>query len=101
MPTYEYECDACAHRFETVQRMSDAPLTECPECGKHIRRVLSAGIGIAFKGSGFYANDKSKKAEKPAAKAPAADKACAAAKATTTAEKTAACAACPAATAAS
>jgi len=94
MPTYEYECDSCAHRFETVQKMSDAPLTECPECGKHIRRVLSAGIGIAFKGSGFYANDKSKKAPKPADKTPSCP-------AATPAEKAAACAHCPASSAAS
>jgi putative FmdB family regulatory protein len=83
MPTYEYECDSCAHRFEAVQKMADAPLSECPECGEHVRRVLSANIGIAFKGSGFYANDtkktQEKKEEKPVEKkesAPACPAAC-------------------------
>ncbi len=57
MPTYEYACDSCGHGFETVQKMSDAPLTACPECGKAVRRVLSGGIAISFKGSGFYVND--------------------------------------------
>lgn len=57
MPTYEYACDSCGHGFETVQKMFDAPLTACPECGKAVRRVLSGGIAISFKGSGFYVND--------------------------------------------
>jgi putative FmdB family regulatory protein len=64
MPTYEYECESCAHRFEAVQKMIDAPLTKCPVCNKKIHRVLSGGIGISFQGSGFYIND-SKKQEKP------------------------------------
>jgi predicted nucleic acid-binding Zn ribbon protein len=59
--------------------MSDAPLSECPECGKKIRRVLSADIGIAFRGSGFYATDAKKAKEKkdepkPAEKKDSADK---------------------------
>lgn len=58
MPTYEYECDSCGHGFETVQKMIDAPLKICPKCGKAVRRVLSGGIGISFKGSGFYVTDK-------------------------------------------
>ncbi len=57
MPTYDYACDSCGHRFEAVQKMSDEALTSCPECGKAIRRVLSGGIAISFKGSGFYVND--------------------------------------------
>ena len=57
MPTYEYACDACGHGFEAFQKMSDAPLDTCPECGKKVRRVLSGGIGINFRGSGFYVND--------------------------------------------
>ncbi len=56
MPTYEYLCQACSHRFETWQKMTDEPLTICPECGKHIRRVLFPA-GIVFKGSGFYKTD--------------------------------------------
>lgn len=58
MPTYEYECDSCGHGFETVQKMMDEPLKICPKCGKSLRRVLSGGIGISFKGSGFYVTDK-------------------------------------------
>ncbi|MBA2284207.1 MAG: zinc ribbon domain-containing protein [Ktedonobacteraceae bacterium] len=56
MPTYEYLCQACSHRFETWQRMIEEPLTTCPECGGHIRRVLFPA-GIVFKGSGFYKTD--------------------------------------------
>src|SRR5262245_40881456 len=56
MPTYEYLCKTCSHRFETVQKMTDAPLTVCPECGGYIRRVLFPA-GIVFKGSGFYKTD--------------------------------------------
>ncbi|HLG63992.1 MAG TPA: FmdB family zinc ribbon protein [Ktedonosporobacter sp.] len=56
MPTYEYLCQTCSHRFETWQKMTDEPLTICPECGNHIRRVLYPA-GIVFKGSGFYKTD--------------------------------------------
>jgi putative FmdB family regulatory protein len=62
MPTYEYECLSCGHHFDVFQSMSDDPLTLCPECGKKIRRVMSGGFGVIFKGSGFYKND-SRKAE--------------------------------------
>jgi len=58
MPTYEYACSTCRHRFEAWQKMSDEPLTICPECGAHIRRVLYPA-GIVFKGSGFYKTDQS------------------------------------------
>ncbi len=61
MPTYEYECNGCGHRFEVFQKMSDNPLDTCPECGKQVRRILSGGLGIRFKGSGFYVTDSSKK----------------------------------------
>ncbi len=57
MPTYEYACDSCGNGFEAFQKMSEAPLASCPECGQKIRRVLSGGLGISFKGSGFYVND--------------------------------------------
>ena len=57
MPTYEYECTSCKHRFETFQSMMDDPLDECPECGKKIRRLIGGGMGIIFKGSGFYSTD--------------------------------------------
>ena len=48
MPTYDYACDDCGHTFEAFQKMSDPVLTECPVCGKHVHRVLSASIGIKF-----------------------------------------------------
>ncbi len=59
MPTYEYVCNQCNHRFETWQKMSDDPLDTCPKCGQHIRRVLFPA-GIVFKGSGFYKTDHAK-----------------------------------------
>ena len=58
MPTYEYLCRECSHRFETRQKMIDEPLTICPECGGPIRRVLFPA-GIVFKGPGFYKTDHS------------------------------------------
>ncbi|MBL8926856.1 MAG: FmdB family transcriptional regulator [Pseudonocardia sp.] len=56
MPTYQYACTACGHRFEAVQRFSDASLTDCPECAGRLRKVFSS-VGIVFKGSGFYRTD--------------------------------------------
>jgi putative FmdB family regulatory protein len=56
MPTYEYLCKSCNHRFEQWQKMTDDPLEICPECGGHVRRVLYPA-GIVFKGSGFYKTD--------------------------------------------
>ena len=69
MPTYEYLCQTCSHRFETWQKMTDEPLTTCPECGNHIRRVLYPA-GVVFKGSGFYKTDH---AEKKAATVPSSN----------------------------
>lgn len=56
MPTYAYRCSTCSHAFEVVQRFSDDPLTECPECGGTVRKVFHP-VGIVFKGSGWYIND--------------------------------------------
>lgn len=56
MPTYQYACTACDHRFEAVQSFSDDALTECPACGGKLRKVFSS-VGIVFKGSGFYRTD--------------------------------------------
>ena len=56
MPTYEYRCSA-GHEFERFQRMSEEPLRECPTCGAPAERILSAGAGLLFKGSGFYITD--------------------------------------------
>lgn len=58
MPTYDYECDACQHKFEIFQNMSDELLTKCPKCKKKkLRRLFGAGAAIMFKGSGFYQTD--------------------------------------------
>ena len=57
MPTYDYECTSCGHLFEAFQSMSEAPLKDCPVCGKEVRRLIGAGLGIIFKGSGFYSTD--------------------------------------------
>jgi len=56
MPTYEYECQQCHERVEAVQSFSDAPLVTCPTCGGELRKVFS-GVGIVFKGAGFYKTD--------------------------------------------
>ncbi|MHA6796738.1 FmdB family zinc ribbon protein [Pseudonocardia bannensis] len=56
MPTYQYACTACEHRFEAVQSFSDDSLTECPVCQGPLRKVFSS-VGIVFKGSGFYRTD--------------------------------------------
>ena len=57
MPTYAYLCNACGHRMEAVQRMSEDALTDCPECGKpELARQISA-VGFALKGTGWYVTD--------------------------------------------
>jgi putative FmdB family regulatory protein len=56
VPTYQYACTACGHKFEAVQSFSDASLTDCPECAGRLRKVFSS-VGIVFKGSGFYRTD--------------------------------------------
>jgi putative FmdB family regulatory protein len=60
MPLYEYECDACAHRFERIQKFSDPLADTCPKCGGHVHKLLSSPA-IQFKGSGFYITDYPKK----------------------------------------
>jgi putative FmdB family regulatory protein len=57
MPTYEYKCEDCGYTFEKFQAMRDKALTKCPKCEGRVRRLISGGGGIIFKGSGFYAND--------------------------------------------
>ncbi|MDI5975293.1 FmdB family zinc ribbon protein [Amycolatopsis magusensis] len=56
MPTYQYACKECDHRFEAVQSFSDDSLTECPQCTGPLRKLYGA-VGVIFKGSGFYRND--------------------------------------------
>lgn len=62
MPLYEYQCDACAHRFEVIQQYKDAPIDVCPKCGGTVKKLLSSPA-IQFKGSGFYITDYARKGE--------------------------------------
>ena len=57
MPTYDYRCLSCKHQYEVVQKMSDSPRKRCPKCGKKVERLIGAGAGLLFKGSGFYITD--------------------------------------------
>ena len=76
MPTYEYECQNCGHKFELLRSMNAKPVKDCPKCKKGaVKRLISSGVGIIFKGSGFYQTDyKNKKKEKPATKCESAGK---------------------------
>ena len=60
MPLYEYQCDSCGHRFEVIQKYSDAPVEACPSCPGTVRRLLSSPA-IQFKGSGWYITDYARK----------------------------------------
>jgi putative FmdB family regulatory protein len=57
MPTYDYECTKCGHRFELFQKMTDPPRRRCPKCRGAVRRLIGAGAGLIFKGSGFHITD--------------------------------------------
>lgn len=58
MPTYDYACSACGHRFEEFQSISAEPLKKCPACKKSkLERLIGPGAGVIFKGSGFYQTD--------------------------------------------
>ena len=57
MPTYEYACSSCDTTHDIVQKMTDPTLTECPVCGDPTLRKVFNGVGVVFKGSGFYRND--------------------------------------------
>lgn len=69
MPTYEYRCTQCSHQFEQLQSIKDDPLQTCPRCGGPVKRLIGAGAGIIFKGSGFYITDYRSESYKKAAKA--------------------------------
>lgn len=81
MPTYDYECDACGHKFELFQGINAPVETKCPECKKKkLRRLFGTGGAIVFKGSGFYQTDyrsdsykKGASADKPAGDAKSSD----------------------------
>ena len=57
MPTYEYECLSCKHKFEILQSITATPKTKCPQCGKKLKKLISSTAGFIFKGKGFYATD--------------------------------------------
>ena len=57
MPTYDYKCLACDVRFEKFQGITAPPIEECPECSGKVKRLIGAGAGLIFKGSGFYTTD--------------------------------------------
>ncbi|KPK99080.1 MAG: FmdB family transcriptional regulator [candidate division Zixibacteria bacterium SM23_73_2] len=57
MPTYEYLCQSCGFKFDAFQRMTDEPLEKCPQCKGELKRLISGGGGLIFKGAGFYATD--------------------------------------------
>lgn len=78
MPTYDYECDACDHKFELYQSITADPEKKCPNCKKmKLRRLIGTGAAVVFKGSGFYQTDyRSESYKKSAAadsKAPASE----------------------------
>jgi putative FmdB family regulatory protein len=68
MPLYEYQCEACAHRFERIQKFSDPPIDTCPTCGGAVRKLISSPA-IQFKGSGWYITDYAKKSSGDGGKA--------------------------------
>ena len=78
MPTYDYECDKCDHRFEPSQGLRAALQRKCPECGAlKLQRLIGTGAGILFKGSGFYETDyRSDAYRKDASKDTGSDKGC-------------------------
>jgi len=72
VPLYEYQCDQCAHRFEVIQKFSDAPLEVCPKCGGPVKKLLSSPA-IQFKGSGWYITDYARKGDSSATTPASAD----------------------------
>ena len=73
MPTYEYACEACGHKFEEFQSIKAKPTTRCPVCKKKkVKRLISGGAGFLFKGSGFYITDYRSDSYKAAAKSDSA-----------------------------
>jgi putative FmdB family regulatory protein len=65
VPLYEYQCKACKHIFEKIQKFSDPLVTKCPQCGKEEVEQMISAPAIKFKGAGWYVNDYAKKGAKP------------------------------------
>jgi putative FmdB family regulatory protein len=59
MPTYEYQCTACGHKFEKFQAVNDIPVKECLKCGGAVEKLISTGGGIVVKGSSLHVKNKS------------------------------------------
>lgn len=84
MPTYEYQCSACDHRFEQFQSIKDKPLKKCPGCGKpKLERLIGTGGAVIFKGGGFYQTDYRSESYKKSAEADKAPSATSAASGST------------------
>jgi len=64
MPTYEYACTQCGHRFEEFQSIRAEPIRDCPECASRVERLINGGVGLIFRGSGFYLTDYKKSSAK-------------------------------------
>ncbi|MFE9743591.1 FmdB family zinc ribbon protein [Saccharothrix saharensis] len=73
MPTYQYACTECDHRFEAVQSFSDSALTECPQCSGKLRKLYGA-VGVVFKGSGFYRTDSRSSSSSASSSSPSSSK---------------------------
>lgn len=75
MPTYEYRCHKCGHRFSRFQRISEPPVKKCPNCqsSKGVERLISGGAGLIFKGSGFYITDYARQSDRTKGKKPLSD----------------------------
>ena len=65
MPTYEYRCLKCKKKFDHFQRITEPPLKKCILCKGKVERLISQGVGLIFKGTGFYATDYKKPAAEP------------------------------------
>ena len=57
MPIYEYQCGACQHKFDALQKLSDAPLSDCPACSKPALNKLVSAAGFRLSGAGWYGTD--------------------------------------------
>ena len=90
MPTYDYQCKACGHAFEKFQSITARPVRVCPKCkGRKVKRLIGAGAGIIFKGSGFHQTDYRSSAYRQAAKKDGPASACDSCKAADTCDKAA------------
>ncbi len=61
MPNYKYKCAVCNYQFNKIQSIKSKPLTQCPKCNGKVKKIISGGTGVIFKGSGFYVNDYKKR----------------------------------------